>query len=109
VPGLGLELVWVTPGNFQMGSDAGDPDDRPVHAVRITRGYWLGKYEVTQAEYEAVMGSNPSHFKGQRNPVETVSWNDAVAFCGKLTERERGAGRLPAGYEYRLPTEAEWE
>jgi formylglycine-generating enzyme required for sulfatase activity len=109
VEGLGLKLVWIAPGSFQMGSNNGDSDETPVHQVRISRGFWLGKYEVTQQEYEALMGSNPSHFKGPRNPVETVSWNDAVAFCRKLTERERQAGRLPAGYEYRLPTEAEWE
>ncbi len=106
---LGLEFVYVAPGSFQMGSKNGGSEEKPVHAVRISRGFWLGKYEVTQAEYEAVVGTNPSSFKGARNPVETVSWNDASAFCAKLTERERAAGRLPAGYEYRLPTEAEWE
>jgi TPR repeat protein len=109
VPQLGLELVWVAPGSFQMGSNDGSDDEKPVHAVRISRGFLIGKYEVTQAEYEAVMGKNPSRFKGARNPVENVSWDDAAAFCAKLTERGRAAGRLPAGYEYRLPTEAEWE
>ena len=65
--------------------------------------------EVTQAEYEAVTGSNPSSFRGSRNPVETVSYEEATRFCTKLAERERQAGRLPRGYEYRLPTDAEWE
>ena len=109
VPGLGLELLYVVPGSFQMGSTEGVANEKPVHPVRLSRGYWLGKYEVTQAEYETLIGSSPSKFKGARNPVEQVSWNDAVAFCAKLNERERAAGRLPAGYEYRLPTEAEWE
>jgi formylglycine-generating enzyme required for sulfatase activity len=109
VADLGMELVWVAPGSFHMGSNDGAPDEKPVHAVRISRGFWLGKYEVTQGEYEGLMGNNPSSFKGARNPVECVPWNDAVAFCGKLTEREHAAGRLPAGYVYRLPTEAEWE
>jgi formylglycine-generating enzyme required for sulfatase activity/predicted Ser/Thr protein kinase len=109
VPDLRLELVWVEPGSFQMGSNDGEPREKPVHAVRLSRGFWLGKYEVTQAEYEAVAGKNPSNFRGARNPVEMVSWDDAVAFCAKLTERERKARRLPEGYEYRLPTEAEWE
>jgi formylglycine-generating enzyme required for sulfatase activity len=109
VPDIGLELVWVAPGSFQMGSNDTTGTERLVHAVRISRGYWMGRYEVTQAEYEALVGKNPSGFKGARNPVETVSWDDAVAFCAKLTEREQKAGRLPDGYEYRLPTEAEWE
>ena len=109
VPDLGLELVWVAPGSFQMGSNAGKPHERPVHRVTITKPFWIGKYEVIQAEYEALTGQSPSQFKGARNPVEMVPWEGTVAFCVKLTERERAAGRLPAGYEYRLPTEAEWE
>jgi formylglycine-generating enzyme required for sulfatase activity len=70
----------------------------------------MGKHEVTQAEYLAVMGVNPTYFQGDvSRPVEGVSWNDAVAYCAALTARERTAGRLPAGWRYRLPTEAEWE
>jgi formylglycine-generating enzyme required for sulfatase activity len=69
----------------------------------------MGKYEVTQGEYSAAMGSNPSYFQGGNLPVETVSWHEAVAYCAGLTERERSAGRLPAGWAYRLPTEAEYE
>jgi formylglycine-generating enzyme required for sulfatase activity len=70
----------------------------------------MGRYEVTQGEYQAVMGSNPSSVGGDTNrPVETVTWYDATNYCGKLTAAERAAGRLPAGYVYRLPTEAEWE
>jgi formylglycine-generating enzyme required for sulfatase activity len=78
--------------------------------VTITRDFWLGKYEVVQSEFLAVMGRNPSHFTGDSNrPVEKVTFFDAAAYCSALTQRERGAGRLPEGYEYRLPTEAEWE
>jgi formylglycine-generating enzyme required for sulfatase activity len=76
----------------------------------ITRGFWMGRYEVTQGEYNAVMGRNPAYFGGDTNrPVEYVSWLDATKYCAKLTERERTAGRLRPGYIYRLPTEAEWE
>jgi len=110
---LGMELVWIAPGRFTMGSPASekdrDTDEGPQTRVTLTEGYWLGKYEVTQGEYEAVMGSNPSWYKGARLPVEAVSWTEAVEFCRKLTERERNSGKLPAGYEYRLPTEAQWE
>ena len=79
--------------------------------VKIPGHDWsIGKYEVTQKEYQAVMGVNPSYFKGDENrPVENVSWYDALAFCEKLTERERAVGRLPASYEYRLPTSAQWK
>jgi len=109
VPDLGMEFMPVESGRFQMGSNDGDSDEKPVHRVTLTQNFWMGKYEVTQGEYEKLMGSNPSYFKGQRNPVEKVSWHDAVKFCEKLTETEHKAGRLPSGYEYRLPTEAEWE
>jgi len=75
------------------------------------KGYWLGKTELTQGQWEALMGSNPANLKnaGRDAPVEQVSWDDAMQFCRKLTERERQAGRLPEGYEYTLPTEAQWE
>jgi formylglycine-generating enzyme required for sulfatase activity/serine/threonine protein kinase len=111
VPGLGMKLNWVGSGSFRMGTaSGGHNNERPVREVRISRGFWMGVYEVTQREYEALMGNNPSRFKGDGNrPVESVSWDDAVAFCRRLTERERAAGRLPEGYVYRLPTEAEWE
>jgi formylglycine-generating enzyme required for sulfatase activity len=108
VPNLNMQFVYVKPGSFQMGSNE-FASEKPVHSVTLSNGYWLGKYEVTQDEYQSIIGSNPSNFKGGRKPVEQVSWDDAVSFCQKLTERERSAGRLPSGYEYRLPTEAEWE
>jgi formylglycine-generating enzyme required for sulfatase activity len=79
--------------------------------VSITRPYWIGKFEVTQGQWESVMGYNPSSFKnvGRTAPVDSVSYTDAMSFCRRLTERERAAGRLPEGYEYALPTEAQWE
>jgi len=109
IPGLNLELVPIAAGRFAMGSTNGGSDERPVTQVEITRAFWLGKTEVTQGQWEAVMGSNPSNFKGANRPVEQVSYDDVVEFCRKLTARERAAGRLPSGYEYTLPTEAQWE
>ena len=97
-----LKLKWIAPGSFQMG-------DYSKHPVTLSEGYWLGQYEVTQGQWQALMGSAPSKFKGSRNPVEQVSWEDAMAFCRELTERERAAGRLPEGWHYTLPTEAQWE
>jgi formylglycine-generating enzyme required for sulfatase activity len=83
---------------------------RLKYPVTLTRDFWLGKYEVTQAEYVALVGKNPSHFPGDPNrPVEKVSYFDALAYCSAVSRREQQAGRLPPGYEYRLPTEAEWE
>ncbi len=85
-------------------------DEGPQTAVNITHGFWMGKYEVTQREYLAVLGSNPSQFTGDLSrPVETVSWLDATNYCAKLTQQELTAGRIPPGSHYRLPTEAEWE
>ncbi|MBM4142452.1 MAG: formylglycine-generating enzyme family protein [Lentisphaerae bacterium] len=120
---LGLAMQWCPPGEFLMGSENGDEDEKPVHRVRLTKGFWMGRTEVTQAQWEAVMGkealriTNPSKFKGPDRPVERVGvappggdtfWHCAV-FCRKLTERERAAGRLQEGFSYRLPTEAQWE
>lgn len=107
-------LVWIPPGTFTMGSPANETDrysdEGPQTRVYLSKGFFMGKYEVTQREYHEVTGSNPSYFTGDLDcPVEQVSWNDAVAYCTKLTENESKAGRLPAGYVYRLPTEAEWE
>jgi len=110
--GVALNLNWIEPGTFMMGSpedELGAGGDETLHKVTLTKGYWLGKYEVTQAQYEAVTGENPSRFKGADLPVESVSWNDAMAFCEKLTAQERAEGHLPEGYEYTLPTEAQWE
>ena len=101
----GMEFVGIPPGEFLMGSTSRHAADRerPVTRVRISKGFYLGKTEVTQAEWQAVMGNNPSHFSGcGRCPVEEVSWEDVQAFIGRLNARS-------GGERYRLPTEAEWE
>ncbi|MGH8018990.1 MAG: formylglycine-generating enzyme family protein, partial [Opitutaceae bacterium] len=103
VPDLDLAMVWVPPGEFVMGSPAGengrDADEGPVTNVRLTEGFWIGKAEVMQGEWQAIMGNNPSAFAsaGPRAPVEQVTWSDAVEFCRRLNERERAIGRLPDG------------
>ena len=96
---LDMELIWCPPGSFIM-SEGGN-----AHPVILTKGFYLGKYEVTQEQYEKVMGNNPGKFKGENLPVERVSWDNAVAFCKALTQRER----VPPGWEFTLPTEAQWE
>jgi uncharacterized protein (TIGR02996 family) len=120
---VGVQLALIPAGVFRMGSPDTEAerseDEGPVHEVTITRPFFLGVYPVTQAEYQRVMGSNPSHFSAsgsgearvqkldtRRFPVESVSWDDAVEFCRRLSElpEERAAGQV-----YRLPTEAEWE
>lgn len=111
--GVELEMVVIEAGEFMMGSPYdekyGGGNERPLTHVKITEQFLLGKYEVTQEQWEAVMGNNPSHFKssGLKAPVEMVSWHDAVAFCEELNERF--AGILPNGYEFGLPSEAQWE
>jgi formylglycine-generating enzyme required for sulfatase activity len=86
-----------------------DTLQQPVHTVTISQPFWMGKFEVTQAEFTTLMGSNPSVFVGPNRPVEFVSWVGARAYCTALTAQEMLANNVPAGYEYRLPTEAEWE
>ena len=108
-PNPALNMVAIQPGTFQMGSIAGAANEQPVHPVTITRAFWIGQYEVTQAQYQAIRGTNPSAFPGPQRPVENVSWHDATLYCSTLNSTEAAAGRLPAGYQYRLPTEAEWE
>ena len=109
---VALEMVWIKPGTFKMGSSKRERGREKIeiqHEVTLTKGYWIGIYEVTQAQYKSVMNTNPSKFQGADLPVEYVSWNEAMEFCRKLTEQERSAGRLPLGYAYTLPTEAQWE
>jgi len=77
--------------------------------VKISSTEWVGMYEVTQDAYQQVMGSNPSTFMGSDHPVDSVTWNDAMAFCKKLTDTERKADQLPRGFVYTLPTQAQWE
>ena len=106
--GVKMEMVYVAPGSFTMGSpesEDGRFDDETQHRVTLTKGYWLGKYEVTQRQWESVMGENPSRFKGPDRPVENVSWDDCQRFIAKVdaeARRQFGGGA-------RLPTEAEWE
>ncbi|OQB92798.1 MAG: Serine/threonine-protein kinase PknB [Verrucomicrobia bacterium ADurb.Bin122] len=119
VPEIDLQMVPIASGEFVMGTHlfvlkkvaALGLRDRTQMRVRLTQPYWMGQYEVTQAQWVAIMGYNPSYFKntGQDLPVESVSYREALDFCRKLTARERAAGRLPDGYAYTLPTEAQWE
>jgi formylglycine-generating enzyme required for sulfatase activity len=107
-------MVFIAPNTFTMGTPANEvnrgADEGPQATVTISRGFWIGKYEVTQREYLAVIGSNPSQFLGDLNrPVETVSWLDATNYCARLTQQDLAAGRISPGSHYRLPTEAEWE
>ncbi|OUL37423.1 sulfatase-modifying factor domain-containing protein [Nostoc sp. T09] len=102
--GVILEMVQIPGGSFMMGSPTseahrGNPEG-PQHQVQVPP-FFMGKYEVTQAQYQAIMGSNPSSFKGETRPVEQVSWDDVVEFCQKLSQN--------TGRTYRLPSEAEWE
>jgi formylglycine-generating enzyme required for sulfatase activity len=104
--GLGMEFVRIAPGSFEMGSPSGETgrgSDETQHRVTLTRGYYLQTTEVTQGQWKAVMGSNPSRFSscGDVCPVENVSWDDVQSFISKLNAKGRGT--------YRLPTEAEWE
>ncbi len=104
-----MEFAWIPAGDFLMGSPEDEEvqynDERP-HEVWISKGFWIGKYEVTQGEWEAVMRTNPAHSscRGPRCPVAGVSWVDTQEFIRRVNVRESGSG-----YVYRLPTEAEWE
>jgi formylglycine-generating enzyme required for sulfatase activity len=123
VNSIGMRLVPIPAGQFQMGSLDSDSDandnEKPQHLVKITKPFYLSVYEVTQQQYEQVMGANPSHFKGDDGrPVEQVSWFDAIDFCNRLSEREGlpqfykvegGQVTVAGGGGYRLPTEVEWE
>lgn len=112
-----IEMIAVAGGSFQMGSNDYDIE-KPIHSVTVS-DFYLGKFPVTQKQWQAVKGNNPSHFKGENNPVENVSWFDAVAFCNKLSLLNRldlvykinnsDVTLLTGARGYRLPTEAEWE
>lgn len=102
---IGMEFVLIQPGEFLMGShefENGATDEKPRHEVKITKPFYMGKYEVTQEQWLAVMGENSSHFQDPEKPVENISWEDAQDFINKLNRKE-GVNK------YRLPTEAEWE
>jgi formylglycine-generating enzyme required for sulfatase activity len=107
-------MVFIPPNTFMMGSLTNElhrnMNEGPQTAVTLSRGFWIGKYEVTQGEYVSIMNTNPSFFPGELSrPVSSMSWPDATNYCAKLTERELAGGRIPPGSRYRLPTEAEWE
>jgi formylglycine-generating enzyme required for sulfatase activity len=101
-----MEFVKIPAGNFMMGCSPGDAEcyheEKPAHRVVITRPFEIGKYQVTQSEYEAIMAKNPSYHQGPTMPLEGVSWEDAQSFCEALNKKRDG-------YRYRLSTEAEWE
>ena len=130
--GQPTNMVFIPPGTFRMGSPTNEvdrgPEEGPQTEVTISRGFWIGKYKVTQQEYLSLMGSPGSFFYGDQTgnpnvsaelardygidltrPVDSPEWADAVEYCRRLTERERMAGRIPAQCAFRLPTEAEWE
>lgn len=124
VPVAGVDLVWLEPGSFVMGSPEGEQGRSAVerqHQVTLTQGFWLGRFEVTQSEWARVMGSGPEELKDESNkswpmyatgpnlPMYYVSRQDAKDFCEVLTSQEREAGRIPAGYEFTIPSEAQWE
>jgi len=114
-----LNMVWISPGTFVMGSPTNEADrgaKETQHTVTLTSGFYMGKYEVTQGEYLAVIGNNPSFFNTNHyykldlnRPVEQVNWIDATNYCYILTKQERIAGRIKTNWVFRLPTEAEWE
>jgi formylglycine-generating enzyme required for sulfatase activity len=102
--GLVLPLVYIPAGSFTMGSptsEVGRQDNEEPQRQVTVPAFWMGQYAVTQAQYQAIMGENPSHFKAPNRPVEQVSWHQAAKFCQKLSKR--------TGLHYRLPSEAEWE
>jgi formylglycine-generating enzyme required for sulfatase activity len=107
-------MVFIRPNTFALGSPTNEvgrsADEGPQTTVTISHGFWIGKHEVTQGEYLAVVGYNPSQFTGDLSrPVESVSWLDATNYCALLTAQQLSAGLIPLGSRYRLPTEAEWE
>jgi formylglycine-generating enzyme required for sulfatase activity len=123
-PGTTIELLHVSAGSFTMGSPKSDPlrnDDEILHQVILTQDFWLGKFEITQQQWHELMNTTveeqqlkqarkwPLRGTGKNLPMYLVSWNDCITFCQKLTKREQAKGRLPEGYAFTLPTEAQWE
>lgn len=112
--GIGMAMIAVKPGRvngarWEWDSGFENFKNRGVRQIAINQGYYLAQTEVTQAQWRAVMANTPSGFKGDNLPVEEVSWNEAVDFCKRLTQREAQAGKLPKGYAYTLPSEDQWE
>ncbi len=104
----GIAMLWVEPGEVWLRNPQGSDDDT---RVTLSRGFWLGRTEVTQEQLQAVMEHLPpqSQFRGSDRPAERISWLSAMEFCRLMTEREQAAGRVPPEYNYTLPTEAQWE
>lgn len=109
IPGVGIVMKPVRGGEFVVPATPLDDGAGVGRRVRVGYDFWIGCCEVTQEQYEKVTGARPSWFSSPNRPVERVSWHDAKAFGRRVTEREQAGGRLPAGYEYRLPTESEWD
>jgi formylglycine-generating enzyme required for sulfatase activity len=115
--GLKMKLVWCPPRKFTMGSPNGERERNDAEdqvQVSLTKGFWLGQYEVTQRQWQRVMETTPwrgerSVEEGDNYPATWLSWDDAMKFCERLTEHERSFGRLTPGWRYTLPTEAQWE
>jgi formylglycine-generating enzyme required for sulfatase activity len=113
----GIKFCWCPPGKFTMGSPVSEPERRPDEnqvEVTLTKGYWMSKYETTQAQWKRVMGKLPGELTtelsgGDELPVGNVNFAEAEAFCHKLTEMSRQSGVVPKDWEFRLPTEAQWE
>ncbi|MGK0185958.1 MAG: formylglycine-generating enzyme required for sulfatase activity/WD40 repeat protein [Verrucomicrobiales bacterium] len=110
----GLSLLWCTAGTFTRGGPKGQPtlsSDKEQQKVILSHGFWLSQYEVTQEQWVDVMGNNPSSYKssGDKAPVESITWFEAIDFCRRLTDRERARGSIPKGWKYALPTEAQLE
>ena len=127
VNGLGIKFIWVEAGAFAMGSTLSQiqeigknslsgqrigsiyRNESPLRTVTIRRGFWLASSETTQKNFKKLMGDNPSHFRGDELPVDSVKWSAALEFCKRLTEKEKTEKALPTGWIYTLPTEAQWE
>jgi sulfatase modifying factor 1 len=111
----GIELCWCPAGRFRMGSPRGEPERRPGEDqvdVTLSRGFWIGKFEVTQGQWRRAVGDFPGPFtagEGEAFPVYTINFAEAEEFCRKLTEKAHASGDLPREWEFRLPTEAQWE
>ncbi|MEI8077999.1 MAG: SUMF1/EgtB/PvdO family nonheme iron enzyme [bacterium] len=110
IPNTDLRLLPLAPGTFRMGSDNFEADEAPGHQVTLTKPFWMSQYEVSAVTFRAVLGQPPPPATAvPKLPAEAVSWDDAMLFCALLNEQEDKRVRLPTGYAYRLPTEAEWE
>lgn len=113
IPYIDTKLAWIPPGETRLGSPTDEAGhsvvEEPLTLANFTKGFWMSRTEITQDEYERMLGATPSRFRGKARPVENVTHADAIRYCKALTKRERDAGRIPFAYEYRLPNELEWE